>query len=698
MKKYLGHLEEILTGTIIYKAIMWYNGNPEKDDRKRAFMVNRLRKLIKPDIKTNLVALLIFACIILYYSIPLGIIALGIVLYLFYYSKKVETGKKQLLKEYIENITEEMDETIKYSFINHPLPLCMIDGEGEIFWYNKKFNAICGKAEILNTKLTDLVNIKLTDLITEDQEKNIQISMNGKVYRIAASKTYSEDGGNIILYWFDITTYENLKTIYKDEKNCFGYVHVDNYDDLIDSSPADKKSMVAAQIETAIRQWATKISAALSKYDDDKYLIIFENKHYDKLEENKFAILDEVREIETDADFPVSLSIGIDIGGKTPQQQVEYASAALDLALGRGGDQAVVKKINKIDYFGGKLQAVEKRNKGKSKIMAHALKQLIDQSARVIIMGHKKPDMDSFGAALGIYRIAKNKNKEAYIVINAYNEALQTIYKRASESGNYNFINNSGALSLIDKDTLLVVVDTHRPSFTECPELLSKTERIVVIDHHRKTEENIENATLNYMEAYASSTSELIAEIMQYIGDKKEIDKFEAEALLAGITVDTKSFSVKTGVRTFEAASWLRRSGADLASVKQFFQNDMEMYKIKSEAIINAKIIKGGVAISKCEGVRANMHLMTSQAADELLNIKGVKAAFVVGRNNENHTAVSARSLGEINVQIIMEKMGGGGHLTMAGGQIDLSVEDTMIEIERLVNEIVNIKSDGNKK
>ncbi len=661
-------------------------------------MVNRLRKLIKPDIKTNLVALFIFALIILYHSIPLGILALIIVLYLFYYNKKIETGKKQLLKEYIENITEEMGDTIKYSVVNHPLPLCMIDGEGEIFWYNKKFTAISDKAEMLNTKITDLVHIKLSELLTEDQERNVQVSMNGKIYRIVASQSYAGDGGNSILYWFDVTTYENLKTLYKEEKYCLGYVQVDNFDDLIDSSPADKKSMIAAQIEKMIRQWASKINASLTKFDDDKYLVIFENKNYDKLEENKFAILDEIREIETDADFPVSLSVGIGIGGKTPFQQSEYAQAALDLALGRGGDQAVVKKINKIEYFGGRLQAVEKRNKGKSKIMAHALKQLVDQSARVIIMGHQKPDMDSFGAALGIYRIAKNKNKDAYILINSYSESLQNIYKKASDSGNYTFVNTATALTLIDKETLLVVVDTHRPSFTECPELLLKTERIVVIDHHRKTEENIDNATLSYMEAYASSTSELITEIMQYVSDKKEIDKFEAEALLAGITVDTKSFSVKTGVRTFEAASWLRRSGADLASVKQFFQNDMEMYKLKSEAIINAKIIKGGVAISKCEGVRANMHLITSQAADELLNIKGIKAAFVVGRNDDNKTAVSARSLGEVNVQLIMEKMGGGGHLTIAGGQIDLSVEDTLIEIEKLVKENAQTKGDGVKK
>jgi len=655
-------------------------------------MVNRLKYLIKPDIKTNLFALFIFACVILYYNLAFGLVSFLIVLYLLYYSKKIETGKKQLLKEYIENITDEMDETIRYSIIDHPLPICMIDRDGMIFWFNKKFTGISDKVEVLHTKITEIANVKISDLLSESVDKPLLTTAGSRTYRLVPSNFSVENARNIMVYWFDITPYETLKTLYKDEKNCFAYIHVDNYDDLMDSSSADKKSAVAAQIEKTIRQWSLKLSAAVTQYDDDKYFAVFESKHLEKLEESRFTILDEIREIETEADFPVSLSIGIGFGGKNPHQQAEYAQAALDLALGRGGDQAVVKKINKIDYYGGRLQTVEKRNKGKSKIMAHALRQLIDQSARVIVMGHKKPDMDSFGASLGIHRIAKNRNKETYIVLNSFNDSLQNIHQRAVESGHYNLISNSTALGMIDKDTLLVVVDTHRPSFTECPELLAKTEKIVVVDHHRKTEENIDNATLTYMESYASSTSELITEILQYIGDKKEIDKFEAEALLAGITVDTKSFSVKTGVRTFEAASWLRRSGADTASVKQFFQNDLEMYKLKSEAILNAKMLPCGVAISKCEGVRSNMHLTTSQAADELLNIKGIKASFVAGRNDENKTAVSARSLGEINVQTIMEKMGGGGHLTMAGGQIDLSLEETIAEIERLVLEATNKK------
>ncbi|MEI8216153.1 MAG: DHH family phosphoesterase [Eubacteriales bacterium] len=650
-------------------------------------MVNRLKKLIKPDTRTYLLALFVFSGLILYYNLVLGIITFSIVLYMFFYGRSLEGVKKILLKEYFENITEDIDETIRHSITNHPLAICMIDSEGEIFWCNSKFFEIADNVEILNTKLAELINIRIPDLM--DPDKPSIYKLKNKSYKVVASNIENEGIQSTMLYWFDVTSYENLKGMYNDERNCFAYIHVDNYEDLIDSSPTDKKSIIAAQVENSIRQWAIKNMIFLVKYDDDQYFAVLENKIFEKLEENKFPILDEIREIETDADFPVSLSIGVGLYGKNPLQLEEYTRAALDLALGRGGDQAVVKKINKIDYYGGRLQTVEKRNKGKSKIKAHAIKQLIDQSSKVIIMGHKKPDMDSFGAAIGISRIARNKGKEAYIVINDVNESLSNIYEMAKDSKNYNLISSNGALSIIDKETLLVIVDTQRPSFTECPELLVKTDRIVVIDHHRKMEENLDNATLNFMEVYASSTSELVTEILQHIGGKKEIDKFEASALLAGITVDTKSFSSRAGVRTFEAASWLRRNGADAASVNQFFQSDMEIYQIKSDAIIKARILKNGVAISKCEGIRANMHIITSQAADGLLNIKGVKAAFVVGLNDEGTCSISARSLGEINVQTIMEKMGGGGHLTMAGAQYKESIEETLVQIEGLVLETI---------
>ncbi len=444
--------------------------------------------------------------------------------------------------------------------------------------------------------------------------------------------------------------------------------------------------MLTAQIENIIRQWAARMCATMVRYKSGKYFIVFEQKYLEKIESSKFVILDEVRAVETEGDFPPSLSIGVGVGGKTLVELDEYALAALDLALGRGGDQAVVKRKSRVEYYGGRLQTVEKRNKGKSRIMAHALRQMIDQAGKVVIIGHKNPDMDSFGAALGISRIVINRNKEGAIVLRGNSNSISKVYKSALESGQHRFITPEEAKAVVDKDTLVIIVDAHRPSLLEAPELLSMTDKIVVIDHHRKAEDSIDNATLTYMEAYASSTSELVAEILQYIGDgKRTIEKLEAEALLAGIAVDTKNFSIKTGARTFEAASWLRRNGADTTNVRQFFQTDMDSFKLKASIIANAEIIADGVALSVCEGWHPNVQVLISQAADELLNIQGIRASFVAGTNEAGVTVVSARSLGEINVQTIMEKLGGGGHHSTAGAQTNLPVEETVEDLKDLI-------------
>lgn len=607
------------------------------------------------------------------------------------YLNKANAKKNESMKSYSEHIFQIVDKTMSYSISNHPLPLCMIDSDGKFLWFNKKFSDIYQDAELINAGITRVTGLKASEFFTDDPvEKPVMVSHNGKTYKVVSSYLDEDKNNSAVLYWVDMTNYEVVKNLYKEEKSCFAYVIVDNYDELISCSPDDRKSIVAAEIEKAVRQWAAKISGSITRYRNSQYFVVFEYKHFEKLEAGKFSILDEVREIETDADFPVSLSIGIGVGGKNPQQGDEYAAAALDLALGRGGDQAVVKKVSKIEYYGGRLQTVEKRNKGKSRIMAHALRQLIDQSTQVIIMGHKKPDMDSFGAAVGISRIARNRNKPVAIVINSYNDSLTDMYNIAVESGNYKFIKSEEAIEMVDKETLVVVVDTHRSSMVECPELLSRTDKLVVIDHHRKTEEFIDNATLTYMEAYASSTAELISEILQYSGEKKDIDKFEAEALLAGITVDTNRFSVKTGVRTFEAASWLRRMGADTANVRQFFQTDMNSLKQRSKIVSSASMPLPGIAIAKCEGMHLDVQVINSRAADEMLNIKGVKASFVVGENEEGLTVISARSLGDVNVQTIMEKLGGGGNLTKAGAQIEIPVDETMELIIKLVSEVEN--------
>lgn len=428
------------------------------------------------------------------------------------------------------------------------------------------------------------------------------------------------------------------------------------------------------------------MGAAATRYRDHLYEVILTHKNYKTLVDKKFSILDEIRKFETETDFPVTLSIGIGVGGKTLLESEGYAQDALDLALGRGGDQAVVKNVRNLEYYGGQSQSVEKGFKGKSRIIAHALKMLMNQSSKVFIMGHKNPDLDCFGAALGIRRVAKSVGKEAYIVLNSINDSLHDIMEDVKKVGEYDFIPTEKALSYADEHSLVVVVDTHRPMLVESMELVERVNRTVVIDHHRMAEDVLPNQTLSYMESYASSASELVTEVVQYACEKKVLTKLEADALLAGIMMDTNRFSTKAGVRTFEAASWLRRAGADLANVKRYFQSDLESFRLRAVCVANAEFYSGGIAMSVCPEQGVNCQVINSQVADELLTIKGIRASFVAGINERGKTVVSARSLGDTNVQLIMEKFGGGGHLNIAGAQVDCTPEEILAEIRKALD------------
>lgn len=592
--------------------------------------------------------------------------------------------------------TEKRIEKLLSAYV--PLPMCIINAQGKVTRASNKIDEVFKYDGIKDADIFALTGIKHGEFFSEGvNEKFLTLSRNDRIFRIQVGYIGNEEKKRAIIYFYDITNYETLKNMYNDERICMATINVDNYDELTSSTSEEKRLALSTDIDKAVRQWAARGNASITRYKESMYFMVFENAYLDKIVENKFAILDDIRAIETEADFPVTLSIGIGAGGKHPVQIDQYAVAALDLALGRGGDQAVVKKGAKIEYYGGKMQTVEKGNKGKSRIIAHAIRQLVDQSSKVIIMGHRNPDMDSFGSALGIFRIVANRNKDAYIVINNYFETLAEIYNQAKDTEIYHFINSEKAISMMDKDTLLIVLDTHRPSLTECKELLSLTEKIVVIDHHRKAEEYIENATLYYMEPYASSTSELVTEILQYSGDKKNVAKLEVEGLLAGISMDTNRFAVKTGVRTFEAASWLRRSGADTTTVKRFFQTDAEAFKIKAKCIAEAEIKENGIAYSVSHGHHPDIQVINSQAADELLSVKNVRASFVAGRDERGTTVISARSLGEMNMQTIMEKLGGGGHLTTAGAQVECTPEEALQKIEEIVNSL-EVKPVKNKE
>lgn len=562
------------------------------------------------------------------------------------------------------------------------VPMCIINSSGKVTRANKKIADVFKYDGIIDGDIFALTGIKLPEIVVAAKEGTaLYLKRNDKAFRILCGFIGEGETASVMMSFIDITSFENLKELYNEEKPCIALINVDNLEELTPSGKEENELEISTEIDKLIRNWSAGMGAAVSRYKDHMYEMLLTQKNYKQLVVKKFSILDDVRAVETNMDFPVTLSIGIGIGGKTIAESEDYAQDALNLALGRGGDQVVVRNVKNFEYYGGKSQSVEKGYKGKSRIIAHALKLLMTQSNRIFIMGHSNPDMDSFGAALGIYRVAKSIGKEAYIILNSYNNTLEDIVQDAKSLEQYEFLTSEKALALADGSSLGVVVDTHRPILVESLELLEKINRTVVIDHHRRTEGDLPNVLLSYMESYASSASELVSEIVQYACEKKALTKLEADALLAGIMVDTNRFAVKAGVRTFEAASWLRRAGADLENVRRYFQADVESFRLRAMCIANAQFFDNGVAMAVCPGENPDAQIVNSQVADELLTIKGIKASFVAGRNMKGQTVVSARSLGDMNVQLIMEEFGGGGHFNTAGAQSDLTPEELLIKI-----------------
>jgi c-di-AMP phosphodiesterase-like protein len=652
----------------------------------------RFTKLLIPDTKIHLWMMTLFVGIIAYYNMLIGSMGILMLIYFVYYNWKAQNNREEMWTAYIENLSSNIDSVTRYAVLDMPIPLSVIEFDGSISWYNATFSEMIETKDLLEKNIEDLITgFKVSNILHNQENMVVEVTIKGRHYKVLYNivrTSTNDEKYMIMLYWIDITNFQNLKVKYNDEKAVAIFVEIDNYDDVLKKTEEGHRPLVIAEIDRRIGLWGSRMNAAIQKYQKDKYIIFIENQYLEMLEAKKFTILDEIREIQVGNQIPITLSIGVGANGKNPAQLEEYARAAMDLALGRGGDQAVVKKIKNLDFYGGKTKAVEKRTKVKARVVAHALRQLIDQSKEVVIMGHKFPDMDSIGAALGVYRAAINREKEAYIVLDGINEAIKNLYDSIKEHEVYKFISSEELLNGMSKDTLVVVVDTHRPNFTQCPKALDLVERIVLIDHHRRGAEFIDKAVLTYLEPYASSTCELVAEILQYMDDKINIEKIEAEALLAGITVDTKNFSFKTGVRTFEAASWLRRAGADTTNVRQLFQDDLETFVAIAEVVKNAKSIGNNIALSVCSKDMENTSLVAAQAADELLNIRGITASFVLGIRNEGEIIISGRSLGDINVQVILEKLGGGGHLTVAGAQIrDKKIDEVQIMLEKAIEE-----------
>jgi c-di-AMP phosphodiesterase-like protein len=591
----------------------------------------------------------------------------------------IRLRQRRWLINFIEGVQSEVEDTVRYSVMNHPLPICVVNIEGRLVLTNDRFKRYFPDAKILKTGVKDVIGIDRDNIEPDEESGGITITSGDRSWLVLVSYLNEDTSKNIILYFIDITAHEALKVKYADEKQFFCYVVIDNYDEILSKSKDEKRPAIAASLETAILGWGASLNAIVIRNARHRFNLIFDKAHFRELEAGKFSILDEIRKTEGDADFPASLSIGVGAAGDTLPQSEEYAAFALDLALGRGGDQAVVKTEDDVMYYGGKVQMIDTRNKGKSRVMAHALKPLMAQASMVMVMGHKNMDMDSLGSALGIFRIALAHDKKACVVYGEIGNSMEEVFTAAKRSGAYKFVTCEDAVKIADASTLLVVVDSHTRGMVECPELLDIAELLVIIDHHRKKHDFIDNATLTFMEPGASSASELIAEIMQYDDKVGRIGKLEANLMFAGISVDTNNFSVNTGMRTFEVASWLRKSGADSAVVRGYMQDDMEDVKQRANIISNADFSIKSVAISRNEGVHANAQTIAAKAADELLDIKGIRASFVVGETKKE-VVISARSLGSLNVQTIMEKFGGGGHLTMAAAQIPGATQDDVID------------------
>ncbi|EPR14378.1 DHH family phosphoesterase [Ruminiclostridium papyrosolvens] len=627
-------------------------------------------------------------------SIPGYILLVFLVIYNY---KSTHIRNREITK-YIETLTFNIDCATKDTLLNFPMPLVLAELDGTTVWYNSSFKGIFQNDTFQEETVAGLVS-DLKPQMMEGDSINIstEITINNRHYSVLGNLVKLDDSNNeesviVMLYLVDNTELIDEKKKFEDNKNTVGLVVIDNYDDLMQSMEDAVRQQLLAEIDKRVTSWISHTGGVLKKFERDKYLCIFAFKYLHELEEKRFEILETVKEINLGNKIPVTLSIGLGINAPTIVENLQNANACIDIALGRGGDHVVIKDGDNFRFFGGRTRELEKRTRVKARVIAYALRGLIDQAPSVLIMGHENADIDCLGAALGIYRIVKNRDKRVNIVLNHSNANIDAILNKMAKEPEYTnvFVGTNEALDLITKKTLLIVVDTHKPGFTEAPELLRMTEQVVIIDHHRRGADFIQDAVLSYQETYASSTCELVTELLQYVEDRIRLTNIETEALYAGIVVDTKNFIFKTGVRTFEAASYLRRQGADTVSVKQLFQNDLKTYITISNIVKDAEVVYDNIAISICPNNIKGAQLIAAQAADQLLSLSGLVAAFVLSYHN-GEVVISGRSLGDINVQMILEKLGGGGHLTVAGAQIeDVSIQDAKKMLKDAIYEYID--------
>ena len=622
-----------------------------------------------------------------------------IVVFLYFHSRAV------IMNELISFATQygQVQKVLLKEFI---VPYALLDYNGKLLWMNDSFAALSGKNRRYRKSVSSVFPELTKEKLPQEERAEVTFQYEEKDYKavmrtIPIQKLLEESGlveteehNNLIaLYVFDETELNQYIRQKEDEKLVTGLLYLDNYDEALNSVEEVRRSLLVALIERKLNKYFSEVDGLIKKLEKDKFILVMRQRSLEELKKKRFNILEDVKTVNIGNDMAVTISIGIGINAPTYAQNYEYSRIAIDLALGRGGDQVVIKDKDQMTYFGGKSQQMGKSTRVKARVKAHALREFMVSKDKVVVMGHRIPDVDSIGAGIGIYRAAKSLNKKAHIVVNNPTMSVRPIIQSFQDNPDYDehmFIDSDEARGIVDANTVVVVVDTNKPSYTECEDLLHMTKTIVVLDHHRQGSEVIQNAVLSYIEPYASSACEMVAEILQYFSDDIRIYNIEADALYSGIIIDTNNFTSKTGARTFEAAAFLRRCGADVTRVRKMFRDDVKSYRAKAEAIRHVETYRGSFALAVCpsEGIDSPT-VVASQAANELLNVDSIKATFVL-TDYQNKIYISARAIDEVNVQLIMERLGGGGHINMAGAQLTgVTVEEAIATLKDTIDQMI---------
>lgn len=638
-------------------------------------MNRKISKLLQPSVQLYFVILILFALASALFSIPLAVLEAVVVLILGLYTRTSGHKRRREITKYIENITGNVDVATKDTMVNSPLPMVIFRPESDdIIWTNDRFLRLTGDREhLFDAKLSSVVpGFDTRWLLEGKNECPDHVSFCGRRFVVYGHLVRTGDKGGGFLattYWVDVTELCETRDKYLASRPVMAVLLLDNYEDLMKNLTENERSAIYSEINARLDAWVADTHGMLRRVERDRYYYIFEEQYLARFIEKKFDILDTIRQVSNPSGIAATFSIGVGKDGGSFQELMQFANLSIEMALSRGGDQAVVRNQFTFEFYGGRSKETEKRTKVKSRVMANALSALVADSSQVFIMGHKSPDNDCMGAAAGVCAIARKKGVPAHIIREPGVPPAKVLMDKLAHLEEYQdcFLSAQEALLLADNRSLVVVVDTNRPEQVQSLDLVQSCNRVAVIDHHRRAATYIEGAALNYHEPYASSASELVTELLQYIADPTDLTRAEAEALLAGIVLDTKNFTMRTGGRTFEAAAFLRRAGADTAEVKKLFQNDLEGTIAKYAIIQNAKLYREKIAIAVVDHTVGR--IVAAQAADELLNIIGIDTSFVLYPDGER-VIISARSMGDTNVQVILEKLGGGGNAAAAGGQI----------------------------